>query len=209
MIHERKAHPKQKNVQPLKKCDDCNYTTSITRDLENHRKAHNYINCIVCTQRIKDDPESIKRHKNKHSDIKCSTCRKGFTSKDDLKEHLKTHAARTRMKRCEKCLKPVVNMSGHRRYCNSIRNIPCDMCSRKFGIKSEMLRHLAQVHLKLRNFKCTLCPKSYTDPTPLRHHMNATHGDGSTFSHCLLCKKTFTTKRRFIEHNMKYHEISK
>ena len=120
-------------------------------------------------------------------------------------EHSKTHGDR-RQTRCLKCLKLVANLSGHMRYCNNIRNVPCKLCSKMFTTKSEMLCHVTQTHLKERNFKCTLCPKSYTDPTPLRHHLNATHGDGSTFSHCSFCRKSFTTKRRFLEHNAKYHE---
>ena len=79
-------------------------------------------------------------------------------------------------------------------------------CEKSFKFTIAMKRHVRAFHLKERKFKCKICPKAYTDPTPLRHHINASHGDGSTFYDCIQCKKKFTTKRRFLEHNDKYHK---
>ena len=119
-----------------------------------------------------------------------------------------THDLEREKIECDKCLKllPKNALTTHKIYCYNIRNYPCNMCSKKFHFTSFLKRHVKTVHLKQRIFKCSICPKSYTDGTPLRHHMNSSHGDGSTFSHCLLCQKTFTTSRRFLEHNEKFHK---
>ena len=66
-----------------------------------------------------------------------------------------------------------------------------------------MSRHhiaIEAVNLKQRNFKCLL------QSLHRRHHLNSSHGDGSTFSHCPFCKNTFTTSRRVLEHTAKFHE---
>ena len=119
-----------------------------------------------------------------------------------------THDLEREKIECDKCLRllPKNALTTHKIYCYNIRNHSCNMCSKKFHFKIRMKQHVETVHLKQRNFKCSICPKSYTDGTPLRHHMNSAHGDGSTFSHCLLCQKTFTTSRRFLEHNAKFHK---
>ena len=129
-------------------------------------------------------------------------------TKANLKIHSKTHNGDQKKIKCDECLKLITdrNLTNHKIYCNNIRNVPCTTCSKTFHYKSEMMHHIEAAHLKQRNFKCLICPKAYTDNTPLRHHLNSAHGDGSTFSHCSLCKKTFTTSRRFLEHNAKFHE---
>ena len=128
-----------------------------------------------------------------------------FKTKHGLGVHMTTHGTEMRFE-CAKCSKSVVNLSGHKRYCEDIRNVPCKLCPKMFGIKSELIRHVTASHLKVRSFKCKICPKSYTDQTPLNHHLNSAHGDGSTFSHCSICQKSFTTTRRFFEHNKRYHK---
>ena len=209
-VHDKRKHPKvqQRVIKPKKTCNICKFTCCSMQTLEKHTMKHTvYIHCSLCNKRIKDIPHVIKRHKDTHSKVRqqCDICLKVFENKIVLGGHLKTHGLQMRVE-CAKCLKSVVNLPGHRRYCEDIRNLPCKLCPKMFGIKSEMIRHVRVSHLKERNFKCKICPKSYTDPTPLKHHVNVTHGDGSTFSHCSHCKKYFTTKRRFNEHNIKYHE---
>ena len=207
--HDKQMHQqtKQRKIKQLKTCNICDFKCHSR--LDKHIKKHiaSYIDCSTCKKHVKDTPNTIKRHNATHSKLtqKCEVCQNMFMTKHGLGVHMKTHGVEMKFE-CIKCFKSVVNLSGHRRYCEDIRNVPCKMCSKMFGIKSEMMRHLKQSHLNQRNFKCKICPKSYTDLTPLRHHLNSAHGDGSTFSHCLICKKSFTTTRRFIEHNTRFHD---
>ena len=132
----------------------------------------------------------------------CKICAKTFKTRKEMKNHLKRHGDFP----CEKCsksfsLKSELLSSKHP--CNNTEKLICTLCGKSFKF---LKRHVRAFHLKERKFKCKICPKAYTDPTPLRHHINASHGDGSTFYHCIQCKKKFTTKRRFLEHNDKYHK---
>ena len=134
----------------------------------------------------------------------CDKCKKSFTTRKLLNQHLKLHGDFS----CTKCLKTFSLKSellSLKHLCNTIHDVNCSLCGKRFRFKGEMKRHIRAFHLKERQFKCKECPKAYTDPTPLKHHINSTHGDGSTFSVCNLCEKIFTTKRRFLEHNNKYH----
>ena len=44
-------------------------------------------------------------------------------------------------------------------------------------------------------------PKSYKEPTPRRLHINSVHA----FTHCCVCKKSFTTERGYNKHNNLTH----
>ena len=150
----------------------------------------------------------MEKHQTRHLRIDhiCDICQKVFMTKANLKLHSKAHGGDQTRVQCEKCLKSTTNLANHKKYCDNIRNFSCTVCSKNFHFACVMMRHVEAVHWKQRNFKCSICPKAYTDATPLRHHVNTAHGDGSTFSHCTHCKKTFTTLRRFQEHNAKFHK---
>ena len=111
---------------------------------------------------------------------------------------------------CSKCFKSFAQETGlrnHKFACEDIREISCTSCPKKFRFGTELARHVVRVHIKLRNFKCKLCSKAYTDATPLRHHTQTTHGDGSTFSHCPHCAialidtHVFKLNEYFVEFN--------
>ena len=119
-----------------------------------------------------------------------------------MKNHLKRHGNYPCVK-CSKSFSLKSELLSSKHPCNNAKKLICTLCGKSFKF---LKRHVRAFHLKERKFKCKICPKAYTDPTPLRHHTNASHGDGSTFYDCNPCKKKFTTKRRFLEHNDKYHK---
>ena len=195
--HMKAIHPKKLKVarkketsQSLQTCSICEYSSYLKKDVNSHKKSHkNYVKNAV-------KPDDVPHP--------CDKCTKSFTTRKLLTQHLKLHGDFI----CTKCLKTFSLKSqllSLKHSCNNIQDTNCSLCSKSFRFKGEMKRHVRAFHLKERLFKCKECPKAYTDPTPLKHHTNSTHGDGSTFSTCSRCKKTFTTKRRFLEHTQKFH----
>ena len=135
----------------------------------------------------------------------CQICAKPFKTRKKMNIHLKRHGDFPCAK-CSKSFSLKSELLSSKHPCNNTKNVICALCEKSFKFTVEMKRHVRAFHLKERKFKCNICPKAYTDPTPLRHHTNASHGDGSTFYDCTSCRKKFTTKRRFLEHNDKYHK---
>ena len=39
---------------------------------------------------------------------------------------------------------------------------PCEICGKKFAVKSGLQQHLTTVHLKEEKYKCEMCDKSFT-----------------------------------------------
>ena len=135
----------------------------------------------------------------------CKICAKTFKTKKEMKNHLRRHGDFPCAK-CSKSFSLKSELLSSKHLCNNTKEVICTHCEKSFKFTVAIKRHVRAFHLKERKFKCKICPKAYTDPTPLRHHINDPHGDGSTFYDCIQCKKKFTTKRRFLEHNDKYHK---
>ena len=200
-LHMKTVHPKKLKVSKIKeltqsshKCKNCEYSSRLKKDIVIHMKSHN--------NSVKDNP----KHSKRPDDVPhpCDKCSKSFTRRKLLRQHMKFHGDFSCMK-CFETFSLKSQLLSLTHFCNTIQNANCTLCGKSFRLKSELKRHVRAFHLKERLFKCKECPKAYTDPTPLKHHKNATHGDGSTFSNCIQCKKTFTTKRRYLEHAQKYH----
>ena len=199
--HMKSIHPKKlkiamkkKRIKSLRKCNICEYSSLLQKDIDIHKKTHT--NIVKDNSKSTEKPDGVQHP--------CDKCTKSFTGRKPLKQHMKYHGNFPCMK-CFKTFSLKSELLSLAHLCNNIKDKHCSLCGKSFRFKAELKRHIRSFHLKERLFKCKECPKAYTDPTPLRHHTNATHGDGSTFSNCAQCKKTFTTKRRYLEHTIKYH----
>ena len=57
-----------------------------------------------------------------------------------------------------------------------LRNYLCDECGRSFFQRSHLEEHRIRKHLKVRLLQCKLCPKRYDHTTSLKKHLKAKHG---------------------------------
>merc|ERR1711933_190086 len=80
---------------------------------------------------------------------------------------------------------------------NDIHNIPqpyqCDQCLPKincYASKNSLDSHIRNFHLKIRNWKCKLCPKAFFDKQVLLCHQRV--HDGKKPFQCNQCKMRFT-----------------
>ena len=79
-------------------------------------------------------------------ELKCNICSKVFSSKFNLRRHIRTHTGE----------KPFA----------------CKVCDKKFALKCYLTLHEA-IHSEVKPFKCTICPdpRFFKTKSGLNHHM--------------------------------------
>ena len=78
-------------------------------------------------------------------------------------------------------------------------------CSKSYGRKFSLLRHISEVHKKLKLHKCDKCPKVYGQKSALQNHNNFVHEKIYLFQ-CQECNKSFGPKSTLQQHIFKIHK---
>ena len=104
--------------------------------------------------------EMIKKHlQESHGiDFSCKTCEFKAFKKQALKKHEETH-------------KPVSERS---------YKFPCDNCNYIAGTPMDLKRHLAAIHVKIKDKKCELCSYVSSVTKDLKDHMKIKQQKGSS-----------------------------
>ena len=84
---------------------------------------------------------------------------------------------------------------------------PCDLCSRSYRIKSALILHINQVHLKLKEFSCNQYVMNFHKKVHLSSHIRNKHRNCSPYQ-CEICKKEYSTKSNLNKHIKTIHERS-
>lgn len=160
----------------------------------------------------------------------CGVCAKAFALKEELDEHMQSHASR--LFSCAVCGAIFVDkehLEGHMRthappevfsyggpgkppLCSSScpaaegprgkkRPFVCPTCGKAFRRKEHVERHL-KMHTGERNFGCATCGKSFSQKVHLENHVRIHTGE-RPFS-CHVCGKAFRRKEHIGRH-MKTH----
>ena len=66
-------------------------------------------------------------------------------------------------------------------------------------------RHIATVHEGKKQFKCSICDKSYGRNDVLKDHISSVH-DGIKPHKCTICEKAFSRKDKLARHMKQVHE---
>ena len=123
----------------------------------------------------KIEPEEVESEPVKPGVI-CGECFSSFPSNYALQEHINVI---------------------HKR----LKEHTCDVCSKSFGRKSGLVKHMKFVHPK--SFKCKECVV-----TPCEHDLKIVHGNSKRFP-CDLCSSTFKRKYDLSAHKKYVHEKEK
>ena len=140
---------------------DCKASFKTNSDLTRHKRIHTGempYKCDYCDHRVKIK-SNLKRHirvNHRPNEVfNCKTCNFVSVSKNELKEHSKTHETF-----------PVSEM------------FPCNLCSFSSNNKQKTIQHIKN-HECSRPFKCNYCAYSAKNQTILSSHLNKRHATES------------------------------
>lgn len=168
--------------------DDCNKPYADWNNFQNHRKTvhlinPSIINCKLCDAVFYKSWAYTYHKKSVHNEHhKCEFCDQTFVIERALKEHIK---------RAHKVIDDVTGdedgpttdgfvqrrKSKHTAILNEYfgkneaGDFVCLECGKVTNRRSNAISHAQMMHLKIRNFKCTLCSKDFFHRGDLNGHM--------------------------------------
>jgi len=128
---------------------------------------------------IKQTPESTQEEGKLPGVHECANCHMTFADAEYLTRHL-------------------VRCKDHQ-----FSTIRCDICNRGFTTKGSLELHVDSVHLKKKEFGCSICGRLFSRKHILKTHI-ATHYGKRDFQ-CAVCGKKFLQKSNLSRHE-RIHE---
>ena len=141
--------------------------------------------------------------------IQCKECFSVFSTEQELHKHASEHTANQHfIYECENCKMTFSDqeyLARHQIRCknHTFSSFRCDICQRGFTTKGSLDLHVDAVHLKKREYGCSLCGKLYSRKHILKVHL-ATHYGKRDFI-CSTCGKSFLQKSNLNRHE-RIHE---
>ncbi|KAL7732224.1 hypothetical protein ACLKA6_018463 [Drosophila palustris] len=174
--HLRKVHNIEKpEIHP---CSECEKVFRCPMALKKHMYKHTGeelpFGCNICQKRFRVNTE-LRDHLLRHAGIRnfvCPYCGVGRTTKQELDKHILTHTKE--------------------------KKYMCDQCDHTSHNKQCMTKHIKVVHMKIRDYLCQYCQKSFAS----KYHLN-THEKLHTRDDCFECKicgRKFLFESRLTTH---------
>ena len=85
---------------------------------------------------------------------------------------------------------------------NVERKVQCMSCGKMFKYESELKVHANRMHLKIKDFFCDNCDKSFSSKSDLNDHISTHFGKKFT---CHICGKLFNSNKNLKRHVRKNH----
>ncbi|KAH8390548.1 hypothetical protein KR215_004731 [Drosophila sulfurigaster] len=211
--HMEHTHPE---LCKLHKCtvEGCDKEFPQTRMLTQHlRKEHNIAKpeihpCSEC-DKVFRCPTALKKHMYKHTGeelpISCNICGKRFHINSELRDHLLRHAG-VKNHVCPYCgvgkttrqewNKHILTHTKEKQY-------HCRQCDHSSHNKQALSNHVKVVHMKIKNFACQYCGKTFGKSHACKLHERLHTGENC--SECKICGKVFLFEKRLTKH-LKTHE---
>lgn len=170
------------------------------------RVARDIFQCALCQQQH-DEFKSLNHHMNVHfQHFICEQCGAGFITPDRLRTHSQSHGTGAHpCDGCDKVFRSTVAKNEHFATVHRrVKRHRCPHCAEAFRNYFQRNKHVASVHgLKLKEFKCTLCPKVFTLSGKLGVHVRTVHLKVKRHA-CDVCEWKFYSRSELREHMVRH-----
>nr|XP_049704098.1 zinc finger and SCAN domain-containing protein 12 isoform X8 [Helicoverpa armigera] len=197
-------------------CCLCNEVFHNMKLLMQHMNVHyrNFI-CTTCGAGFVNSFR-LNRHETTHvkkkSSYPCRHCGQVFAAESKKKAHVNTEhkgiAGHSVCQICKARFKNYYQKTRHMIQVHNAEGIKCDLCDKKFNLKSNLMLHMRSVHLKERPYECSVCSMGFFIKRHMIGHFMATHTNERKFK-CEVCGKAYATQNSKRKHMKKNHGISK
>ncbi|XP_045475054.1 zinc finger protein 62-like [Harmonia axyridis] len=209
--HNIKNHTDKQisNLAYPRKCDECDKIITSGSAFASHKAMHRRLRDQ--SVRLSSPESSLERPKSRKSNPEgedyhtCKKCFKVFSSKYNLKMHMKLHG---------------INMTSTRTS-KSPRKFTCDRCNVNFGNADALNNHIDEEHDDMPDlaeefdsgpyiFTCDICVQNFTTKAALIQHKAKQHtqeaGPSNRYAtYCKYCKIGFERTSDLEEHMMQEH----
>ncbi|CAG9864010.1 unnamed protein product [Phyllotreta striolata] len=220
--HNRVKHPERKTPNAdtyPKKCEDCDKVCTTGAALYRHRQIH--LKPSYNTSLLKIRKTEIVEEESYHT---CKRCFKVFSSKYNLKNHLKCHginvnpASKKQVKKQEASKQDQPNTDDDEEEETTTPLIfTCDICVMTFSNKIALKKHKEKHMYEFKGFPkandsicCKLCKVAFSSAAKLAQHMSSEHdqrarkkvnrGVEEEQHACSICAKSFHSAGALTTH---------
>lgn len=166
----------------------------------------------------------------------CTICGKFFRTRGLCTKHQKRHSdEKHECLTCGKVFKLAAYLQAHNKIHLGMPGCVCDICGFTASRKQNISNHIKTLHMNVRDYLCSQCPKAYANATALKKHMMfhsdfrplacsicearfhtnynlqrhmRSHGPRDQFS-CQICKRNFAENYQLTTHMRNVHSIGK
>ena len=197
--HVRSVHGSSKPYR----CKVCKKTFKDKEYVVKHARVHLTKTqvCDICNKNFVDLAK-LKKHKKIHENgitHHCDICESDFNSREQLKIHCSSTHGKMKQK-CQHCgslFRDGFSLKRHIQVKHTPSIVPekCDVCSKEFKLKENMLLHKKRFHEA--KFSCSICGSKQPTANTLKKHVEIVHEKKNKMI-CDVCGKTFLYRYRFL-----------
>jgi KRAB domain-containing zinc finger protein len=192
-------------------CAECGKTlkkkSNLARHLRCHARAGPCIRCSGCNQYFESEDEKKEHDSEKHAGILCEVCGKTFRRRSDLNVHSILHSQEPQKSfQCpfEQCGRFFVRERKYQDHVNihtGAMPYTCMKCAKKFRCRYRKRDHEVSC-MGLKDLKCEVCSREFTQRAGLYNHKRAEHSDRL---YVCRCGATYKYPTSLARHQRKQH----